>query len=192
MVWAICPDGFLAERHVLGSCVQGLLPLDTTAPADAPLVSGTSGNNGWYTSDVLVAWTWTDAGSGIDSSNCTQTSGSSGEGSGVVVASSCTDLAGNAASDSRTFMIDKMAPTVTVTNVTDGAQYVLGPVPAAGCSTDRRSELTLLRRGKRPIHLRLEDEQDLGANLPTADRSPQRRQRPHRPIQVQIAKVGFR
>jgi uncharacterized protein YjbI with pentapeptide repeats len=136
-VWtgATCPDFRLAEQHEQSSCLQPLLPLDATAPADAPVVSGTSGNNGWYTSDVSVAWNWTDAGSGIDPSNCTQSSGSGGEGSAVVVSSSCQDLAGNAASDSSTFKIDKTAPTVRVTDVTDGAQYVLGSVPAAGCSS---------------------------------------------------------
>jgi hypothetical protein len=47
----------------------------------------------------------------------------------------CVDYAGNSASASRSAQIDREAPTVTVTNVSDGAQYVLGSVPAAGCST---------------------------------------------------------
>jgi uncharacterized delta-60 repeat protein len=120
--------GFLLLRYLT-------TPSDTAAPTDTPVVSGTLGNNGWYTSDVSVAWNWTDVDSGVDPANCAQTVASSVEGSAVVVTSSCHDLAGNAASDSRTFQIDKTSPTVAVTNVTDGAQYVLGAVPAAGCST---------------------------------------------------------
>ena len=89
--------------------------IDQTPPVDAREVTGTSGSNGWYTSDVLVAWNWTDAGSGIDPANCTQTSGSSSEGTAVVVSSTCDDLAGNAASDSLTFKIDKTKPTISAT-----------------------------------------------------------------------------
>jgi uncharacterized protein YjbI with pentapeptide repeats len=130
---ATCPDSYLAEQHAYGSCVEPLL--DTTPPTDAPVVTSTAGTGGWYTSDVSVTWNWSDAGSGIDPAYCTQVSGSSGEGSGVVVASSCQDLAGNSASDAIAFQIDKRAPTVTVSGVTDGAQYVLGSVPVVGCST---------------------------------------------------------
>jgi hypothetical protein len=86
---------------------------DHTAPTDAPVVTGTAGSNGWYTSDVSVAWNWTDEvdGSGIDTANCTQSSDSGGaEGAAVLVSSSCQDLAGNPASDSRSFKIDKAAP----------------------------------------------------------------------------------
>jgi hypothetical protein len=87
---------------------------DTTKPTDAPVVTGTLGTNNWYTSDVSVAWNWTDeaGGSGIDAANCTQNSDSGGvEGALVPVSSSCQDLAGNQASDSRSFNIDKTAPT---------------------------------------------------------------------------------
>ena len=92
----------------------GPVQADTTAPTDAAVVTGTAGSNGWYTSDVSVAWNWTDevGGSGIDTNNCTQTSGSSGaQGVAVSVSSSCQDLAGNPASDSQSFMIDTTAPT---------------------------------------------------------------------------------
>ena len=86
---------------------------DPEPPTDNPAVTGTLGNNGWYTSDVTVDWNWTDSGLGVDASNCMQSSGSSGEGASVPVSSSCHDLAGNSASDSMTFAIDKSAPTLT-------------------------------------------------------------------------------
>jgi hypothetical protein len=80
--------------------------VDKTPPADNPVVTGTAGSNGWYLSDVAVAWNWTDAGSGIDPANCTQNNSTSGEGTAITVSSTCYDLAGNSASDSRTFKIN--------------------------------------------------------------------------------------
>jgi hypothetical protein len=109
--------------------------VDVTAPTDTPVVTGTAGDNGWYTSDVSVAWNWSDTGSGIDPSQCTQTSGTSGEGIAVPAASSCQDLGGNAASDSLTFAVDRTPPVVALGGVTNGATYPLGAVPAALCTT---------------------------------------------------------
>ena len=62
---------------------------DTIPPADAPAVTGTQGNNGWYTSDVTVNWNWTDAG-GIDPEQLHadqhhQRRGPRGHGDGVVL-----------------------------------------------------------------------------------------------------------
>lgn len=96
--------------------------VDTTAPTDTPQLSGTLGSNGWYTTSVVVAWHWTDGGgSGIDSSHCTQTTTSSGDGSSVMVLSSCRDLAGNTSSDSRSFKIDttkpQLAPTLSTSSI---------------------------------------------------------------------------
>jgi hypothetical protein len=109
--------------------------VDHAPPADAPVVTGTTGSNGWYSSDVSVAWNWSDTGSGVDSANCTQSSITSGDGASVVTSSSCRDLAGNSASDSRTFLIDQSPPVVAVTGVTNGATYPLGSVPVALCNT---------------------------------------------------------
>jgi hypothetical protein len=108
---------------------------DDDPPNDAPVVNGTPGNDDWYRSAVTVAWNWIDSGSGIDPSNCVQTSRSIGEGSAIIITSTCQDLDGNATSDSMTFKVDTTAPTVTVTGITDGGQYVYGSAPAAGCST---------------------------------------------------------
>ncbi|HET7572031.1 MAG TPA: hypothetical protein VFJ77_05100 [Gaiellaceae bacterium] len=77
---------------------------DTLPPSDAPVAP-----SGWNNSDVTVDWNWTDDDSGIDASNCTQSSTSSGEGA-IVLTSSCSDLAGNPASDSVTVYVDKTAP----------------------------------------------------------------------------------
>jgi hypothetical protein len=81
-------------------------------------VTGTQGANNWYRRDVSVAWHWTDTGgSGIDNANCTQSSSSSGEGPAIVVSATCHDLAGNIGADSRTFKIDKTAPSFAPSNI---------------------------------------------------------------------------
>lgn len=130
---ASAPDTVDAAGNVTAgqSCAYNVD--DTIPPADTPAVTGTQGTNGWYTSDVAVNWNWTDAG-GI-APNCTQTSTTSGEGSSLTVMASCTDLSGNQATDLRSFNVDKTPPAVSVTGVQDGARYIGGAVPAAGCST---------------------------------------------------------
>jgi hypothetical protein len=42
---------------VSGSPASSCAPADTTAPSITPSVSGTLGNNGWYTSNVSLTWT---------------------------------------------------------------------------------------------------------------------------------------
>jgi hypothetical protein len=132
---ASAPDTVDAAGNVTPgqSCAYNVV--DTIPPADTPAVTGTQGSNGWYTSDVTVNWHWTDAGSGVDPSNCTQASTTSGEGAGLMVMASCTDLGGNKAIDMLSFNVDKTPPVVSVTGVQNGAQYIGGGVPAAGCST---------------------------------------------------------
>ena len=128
----ICPDGTNSGGHVDGSCID---PLVTAPPEAAPAVTaGTAGVNGWYTSPVTVSWNWVDAGA-INPADCTQTSTTSTQGSAVVLTASCTDEAGNVGTATYTVKIDTAAPVVTLTGIRTGAQYVLGSVPAAGCTT---------------------------------------------------------
>ncbi len=90
--------------------------VDLTGPTDAPVVSGTPGTDGWYTSPVSVAWNWTDGLSGLDASACSQTSTSgSQEGQAVVLTSPCEDNAGYTATDQQSFKIDTTAPTIAFT-----------------------------------------------------------------------------
>jgi hypothetical protein len=68
---------------------------------------------------VTVTWNWSDnpGGSGIDSSNCTPSSTSSGEGT-ITLTASCQDLAGNRGSASDTVKVDKTAPTISAVATT--------------------------------------------------------------------------
>jgi len=51
-----------------------------------------------------VAWNWSDALSGVDGLNCTQSSSQTGTGQ-LTFTSSCTDKAGNTATDSKTVTV---------------------------------------------------------------------------------------
>jgi uncharacterized protein YjbI with pentapeptide repeats len=133
VVWsgATCPDGSSSDVHVDG-CLSGL---DTTAPTAAPVVtSGQAGLAGWYTSDVSVAWNWSDDGA-VNPASCTTSSSTAAEGNPVTLTASCTDKAGNTAQASFNVKIDKTPPAVAVTGVRQGGVYVLGKVPRVGCAT---------------------------------------------------------
>ena len=101
---------------------------DTTGPTAsvaARVQSPPANGSGWNTSDVTVTWNWADeqGGSGLDPANCSAATTSSGEGAGITVTETCTDLAGNTTTASHTANVDKTPPTITC-----GAAptYVLG------------------------------------------------------------------
>jgi len=109
--------------------------IDTTPPAITPNVTGTLGNNGWYTSNVSVGWTTTDTGgSGIAStSGCTSSSVTSDtNSSGTTFTCQATDNAGNTASQSVTIKRDATAPspaslgTITGSSSPAACQYING------------------------------------------------------------------
>ena len=100
---------------------------DATPPSASPTVSsGTLGSNGWFTSDVSIAWNWADntGGVGLDPANCTTSSPSSGEGA-LTLSATCKDLAGNPGSASYPINIDKSAPTIAA-SAADSTPYTAG------------------------------------------------------------------
>jgi hypothetical protein len=106
-------------------------PADTTAPAAAPTQAPVANANGWNNSDVSVNWNWTDAGSGIDPNNCTQSSTSTGEGT-LTLTSTCQDLAGNKASASYSVKVDKTSPTVAFAG--NAGTYTVAQSVSISCS----------------------------------------------------------
>jgi hypothetical protein len=74
---------------------------------------------GWNTSDVTVTWNWTDpdGAADIDSSQCTSSSTSSGEGT-LKLTANCEDKAGNQGSGSYTVKVDKTPPTISAAAAT--------------------------------------------------------------------------
>ena len=85
---------------------------DTTPPVIVPLVSGALGNNGWYTSTVIVNWNVTDPESGIaSSSGCTPTT-LTADTAGATLTCSATNGVGLSTSVSATVKIDKTPPQI--------------------------------------------------------------------------------
>jgi dipeptidyl aminopeptidase/acylaminoacyl peptidase len=114
------------------------LAADTTPPEiDVALNPATpDGHDGWYRSDVSLTWSVVEP----ESPQWLVTTGC--ENRSITTDQPATSYPCAATSDGRTagplevtIKRDATAPTVTVTGVRDGTQYVLGSVPAAGCST---------------------------------------------------------
>ncbi len=124
-----------ASQTVTGTCTdnagnvsaatQVTVKLDMTAPSvsDEVTVDGVLGANGWYTSNVVVEFTATDALSGPATESKTVTS--SGEGNVVTVESPAfTDEAGNttaAGAVSKSYKIDKSAPNAPAASLNPAA-----------------------------------------------------------------------
>lgn len=89
-----------------------LAPPDSTPPVITPNVSGTLGNNGWYTSNVAVSWTVTDPESAISSSSGCTTSTMTADTTGTTFTCTATS-AGGTSSQSVTIKRDTTAPAVT-------------------------------------------------------------------------------
>jgi hypothetical protein len=112
----------------------------------APTITGsrTPGANAdlWNNTDVKVSFTCGDTGgSGVDT--CSDPTTLSSEGAGQSVTGNAADKAGNTASATVSGInIDKTAPSVSVTGVSNGATYTLGTVPAAGCTTNDQPNLS--------------------------------------------------
>jgi hypothetical protein len=113
--------------------------LDTTPPVISPTVSGTQGGEGWYTSDVTVAWTVTDAESGITaSSGCETLSVTSDVAESTIVCEATSQGGTNSASVN--IKRDATAPAIAVTTPATGARYLLGiSVTASYACSDARS-----------------------------------------------------
>jgi hypothetical protein len=90
-------------------------PADTTLPVITPNISGTLGNNGWYTSDVIVSWNVSDPESGIASSSGCGTVTINYDTTGETLTCSATNGAGLSNSVSVTIKRDATPPTVYAT-----------------------------------------------------------------------------
>ena len=105
-----------------GSAPTGftMQPLADNGPTITPTISGTLGSNGWYTSNVSVSWTVTDALS-ITSSPCSSTIIST-DTIGQQVTCTATDSANNTATQTVTIKRDTTPPVAMAT---------LSPMPDA-------------------------------------------------------------
>jgi hypothetical protein len=112
--------------------------VDKTAPTISAAPTTEPNASGWYNGNVTVHFTCSDTLSGIPAGTCPADQLLSAEGNAVSsTARTVKDAAGNtsASSNVATVAIDKSAPVVSVTGVSNGATYPLGNVPAPGCAT---------------------------------------------------------
>lgn len=97
-------------NYVLTTTGSPCVASDATPPVVVPTVTGTLGDNGWYTSDVTVTWSVTDAESAVSSTGCANQSVTI-DTPGVTFTCSATSAGGNT-SESVTIMRDATAPDV--------------------------------------------------------------------------------
>lgn len=82
---------------------------DSTAPVITPAVTGTLGQDGWYTGDVAVAWTVKDAESAVTASTGCDATSITADTSGTTLTCTATSLGGTA-TQSVTITRDATAP----------------------------------------------------------------------------------
>ena len=92
--------------------------LDKTAPAVSTVLERQADANGWYNRPLTVAFTGTDATSGI--ANCTSGRYAGPDSAAALIAGSCTDNAGNQAPALFSFKYDATPPSIFGTTATHG------------------------------------------------------------------------
>ncbi|MFN0167969.1 MAG: hypothetical protein ACKV22_16210 [Bryobacteraceae bacterium] len=115
------PEGNLVGQSDSMLLRYTLAPADTTPPVITPTITGTIGANGWYTSNVSVAWSVTDPESGVASSSGCETRTLTQDTSGTTLTCSATNGVGLSNSVSATIKIDKTGPQIS-------------GLPAPGCT----------------------------------------------------------
>jgi hypothetical protein len=97
----------------LSNSASVTIRVDLTPPSITPSISGTLGQNGWYTSSVTVTWNVSDPESGISSKTGCDPVSLATETTGVVYTCSAINGAGLANSASVTIKIDLTPPLIT-------------------------------------------------------------------------------
>lgn len=97
--------------------------IDMTAPVVTALTDSLPNANGWYNKDVTVSFTAEDTLSGVDTTEPAKRITS--EGADIKVTGDALDLAGNTGSTEITLNLDKTAPKLTISGITDGSVYKL-------------------------------------------------------------------
>jgi hypothetical protein len=86
---------------------------DVTAPSITPLVTGTQGNNGWYTSNVGIHWDVSDPESGISSKQDCDDSSLQSDTAGTTLECRATNNSGKSSSAKIAIKLDKTKPAIS-------------------------------------------------------------------------------
>jgi hypothetical protein len=134
-----------ANQSITGTCTdvagntasdaQIDISIDKTKPTVSGTASPAANSYGWNNSNVTVSWSCTDALSGEDTTSAPEVL--SGEGAGQSATGSCTDKAGNTASETVSGInIDKTVPSVALVGGPENSgSYYFGFVPEAPSCT---------------------------------------------------------
>ena len=110
----------------VGACFSGqALARDTTPPIIKATVTGTLGTNGWYTSNVTVAWAISDTGSRITSTSGCGNVSLTTDTTGTTYTCKATS-GGGTASQSVTIKRDTTPPKGTIVTPVSGTTYTQG------------------------------------------------------------------
>ncbi len=126
-------------RALTASEIAEAASLDSTPPEIAPTVTGTLGNNGWYTGDVEVSWSVSDGESSVSSSTGCDAESVTTDTSEMTFTCSATS-AGGSSTQSVTVKRDATAPAISC-GVADGLWHA-SDVSIACTSTDGTSGLS--------------------------------------------------
>ncbi|MBE0607953.1 MAG: PxKF domain-containing protein [Dehalococcoidia bacterium] len=111
---------------------------DTTAPDISYTLNPAApdGDNGWYVGNVTLTWTVSEpeSSASLELTGCVNQNITADQ-AATDYSCSATSDGGSAGPVTVTIKRDATPPVVTVTDVTAGASYYFGSVPAAGCST---------------------------------------------------------
>jgi hypothetical protein len=119
----------------------GPIKIDKTNPTIDGSASPAPNGAGWNNTNVTVSFNCGDELSGVVS--CPADVTLSSDGADQSVTRSVSDNAGNSASDTvGNIDIDKTKPTVSVTGVSNNANYTTGNVPTPGCDTQDQPNLS--------------------------------------------------
>jgi len=117
------------DASVSGSCANGAglsasaavtFKYDSSAPEITASVTGIAGTNGWYVGNVGLAWSVSDAVSGISSSSGCEAATLSADTAGTTVTCAATNGAGLTTQRSVTIKIDRAAPDTTISGGPNG------------------------------------------------------------------------
>ena len=123
-----------------------VIPTDETAPMIVASVNGVLGSNGWYTSEVSIAWLVTDAESAVSASTGCDALTLAMDTNDRTITCSATS-AGGTGSESTTVKIDRTAPVISFTgnavtysadvtvNITCNASDAMSGVATSTCAT---------------------------------------------------------
>lgn len=116
-------------------------PKDKTPPVITVTITGTQGLNGWYTSDVTVAWTVKDPESRLAATTGCKAATLSAETAGVTLTCFARNAAKRSSRKTVTVKVDKTAPAVTATpsRPPDANGWYNHPLPVAFTGVDATS-----------------------------------------------------